>query len=176
MELDRDLILSNADEYFDIATDKRYQVEEPRNLERLPEAFESGKWTWDDLEWIVRWKTDRSIGYFRRNDRDHVEDVIGEVVESPSTRRKLELLTDLSGLQVKMASAFLLYMDPDKYTVIDSRAGGFLKREGYIPTNPDVPSIEEYINYIDVCRGLADEYDVDLRTLDRALWVLGGTE
>jgi thermostable 8-oxoguanine DNA glycosylase len=75
-----------------------------------------------------------------------------------------------------MASAFLLFMNPDEYTVIDSRAGGFLNQEGYIPSNPSDPSIEEYINYTDVCRGLADDYDVDLRTLDRALWVIGGGE
>jgi len=66
-----------------------------------------------------------------------------------------------------MASAFLLFMDPDRYTVVDTRAEGVLAREGYIPSLPDDPSVEVYVNYLDVCRELADEYDVELRTLDR---------
>lgn len=175
MGLDRRLIISKAEEYFEIASEERYQKEEPNQLQRLPTAFENGTWDWEDLEWIVRWKSPRPIKHFQSNDRDTVDDLIAKVVEAGSTQRKLDLLTDLSGVRVKMASAFLLFMDPKRYTVIDSRAGSVLTREGYIPSNPDDPSIEEYINYLDVCRGLADEYEVELRTLDRALWVLGGS-
>ena len=176
MGLSRDLITSKAEEYFEIASEKQYQEEEPKQLTQLPTAFENGTWTWEDLEWIVRWKTHRSIGYFNRNDPEKVDEVITEVVDTPSTEQKVDLLTDLSGVQIKMASAFLLFMNPEKYTVIDSRAGAVLLREGHITSNPDNPSIKEYINYLDVCRGLADDYDVDLRTLDRALWVLGGSD
>ncbi|MFC7074690.1 NADAR family protein [Halovenus rubra] len=175
MGLNRELIIAKADEYMEIATEERYQKEEPRQLERLPVAFEDGTWTWDDLEWIVRWKTHRSIGYFRRNDQDRVKGAIEEVVNTSSTRRKVDLLIDLSGIQVKMASAFLLFMNPDEYTVIDSRAGSVLSREGYLETPvSDSPSIDEYINYLQVCREIANQFEIDLRTLDRALWVLGG--
>lgn len=177
MGLDRELIVSKADEYMEIASDERYQEEEPRQLERLPEAFENGTWTWDDLEWIVRWKTHRSIGYFRRNNRDRVSEVIEEVVETSSTRRKVDSLGELSGIQVKMASAFLLFMDPDEYTVMDSRAGRVLTNEGYLSSTVSAsPSIDEYIQYLRVCQELADRFDVDLRSLDRALWVLGGSQ
>jgi len=174
MNLDRDVILSKANEYMEIADDERYQSEEPTRLKRLPAAFENGTWTWDDLVWIVRWKSPRPLNHFKKNDPEYVEEVIEAVVEASSTRIKLGLLTNLKGVRVKMGSAFLLFMNPDQYTVIDVRAGAVLSREGYIPSNPDDPSIEEYINYLDVCRGLADDFNVDLRTLDRALWVLGG--
>lgn len=176
MGLDRSLIITKAEEYFEIPSEKRYQEEEPKHLKRLPTVFEIGAWNWKDLEWIVRWKSPRPLNDFNSNDPDKVNEVIGQVVEAYSTRRKLDLLTNLSGIRVKMGSAFLLFMNPEQYTVIDSRAGGFLSRVGYIPTNPEDPSIDEYVNYLDVCRGLADEYNVELRTLDRALWVLGGLD
>lgn len=174
MALDRDQILSKAEEYFEQAPDKpRYQEEESNQLERLPIVFEEGTWDWDDLVWIIRWKSARVIRKFERNDPEEVDKVIAEVVDSSSTEQKLDLLTNIIGVRVKVGSAFLLFMNPEQYTVIDSRAGGFLSQEGYIPPLSDSPSIEEYINYLDVCRGLADDYNVDLRNLDRAIWVLG---
>lgn len=176
MRLNRELIVSKADEYMEIADNERYQEEEPRQLERLPIAFENGTWTWEDLEWIVRWKAHRSIGYFRRNDRDRVGTVISDVIETSEPRQKVALLTNLHGIQVKMASAFLLFMNPNKFTVIDSRAGSVLANGGYLESMvPQSPSVDEYIQYLEVCRDIANRFDVDLRTLDRALWVLGGT-
>jgi hypothetical protein len=175
MGLERELILAKAHEYMEIADDERYQEEEPRQLDRLPEAFENGTWTWDDLEWIIYWKSHRVIGHFRGNNQERVEDVIDRVVATSSTRRKVNLLRELDGIQVKMASAFLLFMNPDEYTVMDSRACDVLTREGYLEkTMPQSPSTDQYINYIETCREIADRFDVDLRTLDRALWVLGG--
>lgn len=31
----------------------------------------------------------------------------------------------------------------------------------------------DYLQYLGVCRALAQGFDVDLRMLDRALWILG---
>jgi thermostable 8-oxoguanine DNA glycosylase len=173
MTLSREVIIEKAQEYQETVSDDFYREEE-NHLERLPTVFENGTWEWEDLEWIVCWKTHRSIGYFNRNDRDRVDEVIAKVVESSSTQRKANLLRRLDGIQVKMASAFLLFMDPDKYTVIDWRAANALTKEGHLYSMiSEAPSVEEYINYLDICRTLYDEFNVELRTLDRALWVLG---
>lgn len=177
MTFDREFIRSKAEEYFEIAPDERYQEEERRQLERLPKAFDEGYWEWDDLEWIVRWKTARSIGYFRRNDADRVERVLDYVKDTESTEFKIDLLRMLSGVGVPMASSFLLFMDPDEYSVIDSRAIEALSSHGYLESGfPQSPSTEDYVRYLEVCHNLSEELNVDLRTLDRALWVLGGSE
>lgn len=174
MTLSRDRILRHAEEYQYVAPDGFYQEEE-QQLARLPKVFEERRWEWSDMEWIVRWKTARSIGYFNRNERDTVDEAISKVLETRSTKEKVELLIDLSGIQVKMASAFLLFMNPGKYTVLDWRASNTLVEEGHLPAlvSQD-PSIEEYINYLDVFRSIAEQFDVDLRALDRALWVMSG--
>ena len=96
-------------------------------------------------------------------------------METSSLRQKVGLLIDLSGIQVKMASTFLLFMNPEEYTVMDWRAADVLHNEGYLqsPISND-PSVDEYEKYVQTCRAVADKFEVDLRTLDRGLWVLGG--
>ena len=39
--------------------------EEERQLEVLPAAFAEGSWTWEDLEWIVDWKSRRVVTDFQ---------------------------------------------------------------------------------------------------------------
>ena len=176
MSLNQDLILDNAQKYTEIVPDDQYR-EEQKQLNNLPVIFKNRMWTWDDLEWIVRWKTPRSIGYFERNDRDTVDEVIHNVLETSSLQQKVGILIELSGIQVKMASAFLLFMDPEEYTVMDWRAADVLHDEGYLQSSvSDDPSADEYEKYVQTCRSVADQFEVDLRTLDRALWVIGGKQ
>jgi hypothetical protein len=40
----------------------------------------------------------------------------------------------------------------------------------------DDPAADEYLLYLGACWAIANEYDVSLRTLNRALWVLDITE
>lgn len=174
MGLNRNLVLDNAQEYSEVISDEQYR-EEQAQLERLPTVFRNRMWKWDDLEWIIRWKTPRSIGYFERNHPDTVDEVIFDVVEASSAQAKVRLLMDLSGIRVKMASAFLLFIDPDEYTVMDWRVCDVLTDEGYLQSSiSDDPSIDEYIQYLQVCQSIAEQFGMDLRTLDRGLWVLGG--
>lgn len=174
MALNRELIIEQAERYEQVVSDDHYR-EEQKQLERLPTVFTNHSWEWVDLEWIVRWKTPRSIGYFNRNDRDTVDEVLERVLEASSTGRKIRMLMELSGIRVKMASAFLLFMNPEEYTVLDWRAANVLTDEDILnQTISDDASIDEYIEYLRVCRSTAEQLDVSLRELDRALWVLGG--
>lgn len=173
MALSRELIIEQAKRYEQVVSDEHYHEEE-KQLKRLPTVFTNHSWKWNDLEWIVRWKTPRSIGYFNRNDPDTVDEVLERVLETSSTRRKIRLLMELSGIRVKMASAFLLFMNPEEYTVIDWRAANVLTDEGILNrTISDDASIDEYMEYLRACRSKAEQLDVSLRELDRALWVLG---
>lgn len=151
--------------------------EEDGHLKTLPEAFENGSWTVEDIEWIVRWKSSRSMGYFRRNDSEDVRECIGRALNVERVSQKIEILTQLDGVAVRMASAVLMFMDPDRFTVLDWRAWAVLHRTGYLPDEmPADPGVEEYLLFLGACWALANEYDVSLRTLDRVLWSLGGDE
>jgi hypothetical protein len=79
----------------------------------------------------------------------------------------------LSGIGVPVASAVLLFINPDRFTVIDERAWSVLQETGYLAQElSNDPTVDEYLLYLGACWTLANEYDVSLRTLDRALWVL----
>ena len=63
-----------------------------------------------------------------------------------------------------VASAILTAIDPERCTVIDFRALEALGKK----TNDR--SVNFYLSYLDACRTLAEEHQVSLRNLDRALW------
>ena len=152
---------------------------EAEMLDILPVAFEEGTWQWDDLEDIIHWKSGRfggaNVETLNENPKREVEDTINEVVETNSAVQKVKRLRSLDGVQVRMASALLLFMNPTAYTVLDVNAWETLQDSGNLyaelPTDPDA---DDYLRYLGVCHTLANDLGVDLRTLDRALWILGG--
>ena len=156
--------------------------DEITQLEALPEAFEKGTWTQEDVEWIIKWKVGNAfekpvLGYFRNNDDAIIRDNVERAVQKSNIRAKIESLTSLSGVGVPVASAILLFINPERFTVIDDRAWRVLHETGYLPQELSAdPSVEEYLMYLGSCWALANEYDVSLRTLDMALWALDTEE
>lgn len=71
----------------------------------------------------------------------------------------------LQGVQVPTSSTFLHVCFSDPYPILDVRAFwtlGIDKMPGNL--------YEAWPDYVRVCRSLADQAGVDMRTLDRALW------
>jgi len=177
MTLSQQLLEEKANDY----EEPLYQEELDR-LDSLPGKFESDDWTNDDLEWIITWKVGKAfekpvLRHFRSNPDDRISDAIETAVTARAVGDKVDALTSIKGVGVPVASAILLFIDPDRFTVIDERAWRALREMEYIDRElSEVPTIEEYVLYLGACRSLANEYEVDLRTLDRALWTLGVDE
>lgn len=133
------------------------------------EAFDERVWERGDLEEIVHWKGSRATIDFRKNEEAYVD----AAIEAESAWSTVEALCESNGVAVPMASSFLLFMDSEQYTVIDRRAWEALSEFGYVSGDLNNTSIEQYLLYLGICRTLATEYDVSLRDLDRAHWVLG---
>lgn len=155
-----------------------YEIEQEM-LEILPVAFAEGTWEWDDLEDIIEWKSGRfggtNVESFNENPTRKVEEAIQETLATNSVLRKVECLSGLDGVRVRTATALLLFVDPEAYTVLDLNAWETLQESGNLYTDmSDDPAPDEYLRYLGVCHALANEFGVELRTLDRALWVLGG--
>ena len=151
--------------------------EEVEQLESLPTAFEEGTWSREDLEWIIEWKvgvfTKPILKHLRKNDDEEIQARIEEAVHEPDIRSKVEALTSLNGIGVPVASAILMFIDEDRFTVIDERAWNVLQETNYLSQElSEDPTVDEYLIYLGACWTLANEYDVSVRTLDRALWVL----
>ncbi|SEP20870.1 hypothetical protein SAMN04487948_12166 [Halogranum amylolyticum] len=182
MKLDRDLVLEKSREYEQ--HEPLYLVEQER-LETLPDAFENGTVVWKDVEWVVRWYYRRYLGTFshrtresverrfKQNDWEAVRETIESVVETSETTERVRRLTELSGVSVPVASAFLQYTDPTEYVVVDDRVWAVLHRaEALRDPYSDPLSVAAYLTYLEQCRSMAADFDVDLQTLYRALWRL----
>lgn len=180
MELTRSLVETQAREYRD--REALYTVEQ-ESLETLPRAFESGEYGRRDAAWVVRWYYRRFLGDypdaerreaeegFRDNDFEAVRSAIGDAVDASDAAEALERLTDLEAVDVPVASAFCMFIDPDAYVVVGPREWSALRAAGELDRPyPDPPAISDYETYLERCRSLADRFDCELWTLYRALW------
>lgn len=154
--------------------------EEVDQLKRLPELFERGTWSRNDIEWIISWKAPHAfqkkiIRDFDKNSDEAVRQQVREAVDGTNARDQVEALTELHGVGVPVASAILLFINPERFTVIDKRVWGLLHDAGHLRYPlPDNPTADDYLIYLGACWALANEYGVGLRALDRALWAIEG--
>lgn len=182
MELSRAVVEEKVTEYEN--EEPLYAVED-QHVEMLPRMFSKGEFGRRDVKWVVEWYYRRFLGEFpnreRRaiensfdeNDFETVRSVIDDVTEQGDVARQLERLTELEGVDVPLASAFLLFVDPDEYIVVGQREWNVLREAGELDDPyPDPPSIQEYETYLENCRDLADELDCDMWTLYQTLWRL----
>lgn len=74
-------------------------AEETERFKTLPKAFTDGSCSMGDIEWIVRWKSSRSIGYFERNDREDLTQHINGALAADRISEKVAILTELDRVQ-----------------------------------------------------------------------------
>ena len=184
MELTSEVVRAKAAEYD--AEHALFAVE-AEQVEGLPGAFASGDFGWRDAEWVVRWYYRRYLGdypeerrraaeaAFGENDYEAVRSAISGALDAPDDAEAVRRLTDLDGVDVPVAAAFLMFADPGAYVVVGEREWAVLREAGVLDgPYPDPPSVDEYLAYLDTCRAVADRTDCDLWTLYRGLWRLYG--
>lgn len=144
----------------------RYGPEQDEDAFKAGSRIKDGNYSRDNLKVIVRWKSPRKIGFIDDNTDAEVVRALRTASDARTSEKSaVETLDKLHGIGVPMASAILTTIYPDKYTVIDVRA---LESLGVIEYPSQ--SVEYYLRYLGKCRELSQQYHVDLRTLDRALW------
>jgi hypothetical protein len=138
-------------------------------------ALRSGADIRTNLGTIVDWKLE-SFKHFKperlldENSEEELVDAVRLATEAKTERSGIAVLIGLFGVGIPVASAILTAMFPLRYTVIDKRALASVDH----PTNPGTLCF--YLRYLAECRRLAALYNVELRTLDRALWQAAGKD
>jgi hypothetical protein len=163
-----------------------YTVEQ-EHLELLPADLAEGDYGWRDVEWIVQWYYRRELGgypdrerrageaAFRENDYEAVREAVAAASEADAAADALEALTALEGVDVPMASALAMFVDPERFLVVSEREWATLRAAGELDEPyPDAPDVADYERCLDAARGVAADCDCDLWTVYRALWRLGG--
>lgn len=182
LTLTRPLVEAKAEAY--AAREGLFAVEDEQ-LETLPAALAAGDYGWRDVEWVVRWTYRRYLGAYPDDRRRAVESAFGEndfeaVRAALATARSaagpdeaLAALTGLSGVDVPVASALLMFLDPAAYLVVGEREWTVLHEAGELDDPaPDPVTAADYARYLESCRAVADRLDCSLWALSRALWRL----
>ncbi len=123
---------------------------------------------------IVVWKSNRAKTKIKKGLEKagkSVSELMAEVSQAVSLKDKVRILWDIDGIGLSIASAILAVCYPEVFTVLDYRVWEVLTKAAVqgLPTRSSWYP-EDYLQYCEVCRRLADRMDLSLRDLDRALW------
>ncbi len=139
---------------------------------------------------IIIWKSNRSKKYVIKGLKEMQE--IGRTVktiteevydagENQNKDRQVEILTDIYGIGIPIASAILTILYPDRFTIYDIylheqlNGNEFKKYCNNAPFSKiigtDKKDREKYFKFVDIVKEIAEkETGNDLRKCDRALW------
>ena len=183
MSFSRPIVVEKAEEYAE--EEPLYPVEEEA-IETYPAAFAEGEFGRRDAEWVVQWHYRRFLGAypddrrregeerFGENERGAVREAVLSAANAEGLENRVDRLLELEGVDLHVASAFLQFIDPGRYVAVDGRTWGALHEAGELDDpHSDPVTLEEYRTFLAACRRVAEEADVDLWTLYRALWRIG---
>lgn len=162
----RDRIDQLAREYICDQTGKERAAEADIETKISPTTQKNRFYSRDDFLEVCRWKSPRIIWRAELNDEGFIRDVTSAALKSESERLRIEVLTLLDGVNWPVASVLLHFGHSEPYPILDFRA--------LCSLNVDPPSSYTFPlwwDYVQVCRTLAKECGVTMRTLDRALWM-----
>ena len=168
LKIDRKWILKLAKEY-DKANPKEQELEAQllRTIHKKDAPLKH--LSRETLTKITDWKSTRARSYIQKNNEDYVKAVTKASFQTENEKLRLEVLTLLNGVSFRMASAILMFCFPNKYTVMDWRAWESLKELGFLEGELK-DTYDCYRRYNDACIKIAENHNVTLRQLDKALW------
>jgi len=130
-----------------------------------PTTKAAGFYTREDFLKVCHWKTPRSQPHCQRNDEAVVREATSVALSANCEQLRIGVLTILHGVSFPTASVLLHFAHADRYPILDFRALESLSIP--LPNDYDVDFWNEYVQ---ICRRIADQAEVKMRTLDRALW------
>lgn len=118
---------------------------------------------------IIKWKSPRVQGYTRDLSTNEIKNITKQALKHNRANNILDIFTKLRGVGPSVASAILMYVNPDRYTVMDPRATAGLSNLGYWEL-PNEASTELYQTYCLRVQELSQKSTLSLRDVDRALF------
>jgi hypothetical protein len=121
---------------------------------------------------MCRWKSPRATRHYRLNPPGKVRAASRAALATRSERRRLELLTNLRGVNVPVASAILTLLYPRRYGVLDIRAWQLLHALRVVASRPDGRgfTFAHWRQYLGVLRSEARALSVSARAVEYTLF------
>lgn len=141
-------------------------------IKQLRPAVRRGYLNKDDLILICRWKSPRAIRHINMNTKGTIKTITKAAFKKRSERKKLELLTELQGVSVPMASSILTLTNPRRYGVIDIRVWQILYTMGSVTENAGGKgfNFEQWNRFLITIRYFAEHFNVTPRDIERTLF------
>lgn len=142
----------------------RYQSDDLIAIKIGKRSRKRGYFSKKDFLEICEWKNPRSKSRCELNDESFIKEVTQIALSTKDEWLKIEVLIILSGVGWPTASGILHFSTNYKYPIVNHRALWSIDIE------TEIKSIDKWVEYTEFCRKIASEANVNLRTLDRALW------
>ncbi len=135
-------------------------------------ARHRGYLTKPELEKVCAWKSARVMKQVRRNSPACVRKITRSAFSSTSELEKIRKLITLHGVGVPMASAILMFMDPQQYPVIDIRGWQLLHAMKAVKANERGANLTpgQWVEFLGIVRSYARQFGVSARDVQRALF------
>lgn len=164
MKLTRDQILKYSEKY-----DLRVKGAPDELVEReLKGWFRINKYL--DRQRLIKlgvWKSQRPLKHYSHdlNTDETVREITSFALSSKNEYIRIMALQFLRGVSWPVASVILHFAYPDDYMILDFRTLWSLDVK-----QPKQYNFDFWLKYIELVKKTAREFDVSLRTLDKALW------
>ena len=134
--------------------------------EVIPRVKARGYFDKADFIAVAEWKTPRVRKHYHSNSAEEIRDVTTLALSTRSERLRIESLLLLRGVSWPVASVILHLAHKDPYPILDFHVLWSLG----VDVQHITYNFAFWWAYTEFCRQLSDENQVDMRTLDRALW------
>lgn len=129
-------------------------------------AKEIGFYAKEEFLDICEWKSPRNRKRYNKNTEEYIREITKIALSTDTSERlRIESLTLLDGVSWATASVLLHLGHKERYPILDFRALWSLGWE-----EPPNYTFNFWLNYVNYCRELSEECNVEMRILDRALW------
>ncbi len=152
-------------EIHQIAKRYEYPYEETTLLNLRKAVLSKGYLSKAQLFLVAKWKAPRSSGHVLKNSNKYVKEITTFAFKARDERSRIESLTILDGVSWPTASVILHLFHKKRYPILDFRA--------LWSASTSVPPQYRFSlwwPYVTFCRDIAKRNNVDMRTLDRAMW------
>ncbi|MFA6274515.1 MAG: hypothetical protein WC662_05125 [Candidatus Paceibacterota bacterium] len=121
---------------------------------------------------IVIWKSNRSKTKVLKGVEISGKTIkrITEKFEEQNREEKINNLVKISGIHIPIASAILSVCFSNEFTIADYRVAETINKIKNTEIKNPSYSIENYLEYLDICKEIAEKWNLSLRDLDKCLW------
>lgn len=141
-------------------------------MKEMKKAKNEGVFTKDFLLEIIEWKSPRSKGYWKSNNKEYVREISKRFFQLKDDKNRMRCLRELHGVGVPVATAILTLSDPKNYCIIDYHAWQLLYDYGLVTEKEDGNNlgVKNWLQFLEIIRQLAQKFQVKARDIERTIF------